>query len=42
MLINEIVRLDKNCHNVKSFDCGIPSVSQFLRRYAIKKYDAQL
>lgn len=36
MLINEVVRLNKRCHNVLSFDCGNPSLNPFLRRYAVK------
>ena len=36
MLISEVIRLDKSHHNVKSFDCGIDSVTQYLRRHASK------
>lgn len=42
MLISKIVRLDKSRHNLKSFDCGIPDVTGFLRRYAVKNMTLNL
>ncbi|MBN4055233.1 GNAT family N-acetyltransferase, partial [bacterium AH-315-K03] len=42
MLANEIVRLDKRQHDLKSFDCGTPSITQYLHRYAIKNMGLNL
>ena len=42
MLINDIVRLDKSRHDLKSFNCGIPDINQFIRRYAFKNMQLRL
>jgi GNAT superfamily N-acetyltransferase len=37
-----IERLDKSKHNTKAFDCGKPSMNQFLSRFAAKHADLGL
>jgi GNAT superfamily N-acetyltransferase len=42
MLIHDVIPLSKLHHNVKYFDCGTPSITQYLGRYAVKNMGLKL
>lgn len=42
MISHEVVRLNKLLYDVKAFDCGTSSITQYLRRYAAKNMGLNL